>query len=302
VVVGEIEQPITADLPVEREPAALPDVSAQVTPVIPKGSDHEFEDEEAPSVLDEPVRGRRSLVWILAAAGVVAAGAVVFAMTRGSKSTPAPKPAAVVAKQTPPPQPPPPPSQPPQPPLQPPPAETPPQVATQPPVETPPPADAAATKAATKIDEPAADAAKPDEPPAVTTTDKPTPKAHPTDKKKPFGGKKVVVEYDTQAREARPVADASAEDQQAIAKARSQYAKGNQRLFAGDAAGAIRSYRRALASYPAYVAGYRGLGLAYALKGENAKAAQSLHTYLSSAPGAKDASIIKKRLQMLEGK
>ena len=73
-------------------------------------------------------------------------------------------------------------------------------------------------------------------------------------------------------------------------------------MFAGDTAGAIRSYKRSLGAYPGYVAGYRGLGLAYAAQGNNSRALQSLKTYLSSAPRAKDAPLIKQRITMLSGK
>jgi hypothetical protein len=125
-------------------------------------------------------------------------------------------------------------------------------------------------------------------------TEKPKPKA-PT-----LGGKQVVLEYDTQAREAKPVPNAAKGDQDAIARARTSYAAGNTRLFAGDADGAIKNYKQALAAYPAYVAAYRGLGLAYAQKGDNAAAAKALRTYVSAAPGAKDAPIIRKRIQTLK--
>ncbi|HEY5945566.1 MAG TPA: tetratricopeptide repeat protein, partial [Kofleriaceae bacterium] len=114
-----------------------------------------------------------------------------------------------------------------------------------------------------------------------------------------IGGKPVVLEYDTQAREGKPVPNAPKEDQAAIGKARTSYAAGNTRLFAGDAEGAIKNYRQALAYYPAYVAAYRGLGLAYAQKGDNAAAAKALRTYVGAAPGAKDAAIIRKRIQSL---
>jgi len=118
------------------------------------------------------------------------------------------------------------------------------------------------------------------------------PKHHPT-----IGGKKVVLEYDTPTHEApKPAPE---EDGAAVARARTSYAAGNKRLFAGDAAGAVQAYQQALAAYPGYVAGYRGLGLAYTQQGNKAKALQAFHTYLSSVPGAKDAPLIKKRITAL---
>jgi hypothetical protein len=119
----------------------------------------------------------------------------------------------------------------------------------------------------------------------------PAPKHHPT-----LGGKQVVLEYDSPAHEqSRPVA-APREDSAAVEKARAAYSAGNQKLFAGDAAGAVHAYQQSLAYYPGYVAGYRGLGLAYSQQGDKAKALQAFHTYLSSVPAAKDAPLIRKRV------
>jgi len=120
---------------------------------------------------------------------------------------------------------------------------------------------------------------------------------------KTLGGKQVVLEYDTQARTAESVPNnASKSDQGAISKARQSYAAGNTRLFAGDADGAIRYYKQALGYYPAYVAGYRGLGLAYAQQGNKPAAVQAFRTYVSSVPGAKDAPLIRKRITTLQAK
>ncbi|HUS33390.1 MAG TPA: tetratricopeptide repeat protein [Kofleriaceae bacterium] len=118
-----------------------------------------------------------------------------------------------------------------------------------------------------------------------------------------IGGKQVVLEYDNQAREAAPLpSTATKADQNAISKARNSYAAGNQRLFAGDADGAIRYYKEALAYYPAYVAGYRGLGLAYSQQGDKPAALKAFRTYVSSVPSAKDAGLIRKRITALGGK
>jgi hypothetical protein len=118
-----------------------------------------------------------------------------------------------------------------------------------------------------------------------------------------IGGKQVVLEYDNQARDAQAVHNnAPKSDQTAISKARTSYAAGNQRLFAGDADGAIRYYKQALSYYPAYVAGYRGLGLAYAQQGDKPAALRAFRTYVSSVPGAKDAPLIRKRIANLQVK
>ncbi len=119
---------------------------------------------------------------------------------------------------------------------------------------------------------------------------------------KKLGGKQVILEYDAQARETKPVASAAKADQAAIQKARTAYAAGNQRLFAGDGAAAIKLYRQSLGFYPGYVAGYRGLGLAYAQQGDKPNALKALRTYISSVPTAKDAALIRKRISSLSGK
>jgi hypothetical protein len=132
------------------------------------------------------------------------------------------------------------------------------------------------------------------EPASAEPASRPTRHAAPT-----IRGKRIVLEYDSQAREAKPIVNAPKNDQAAIGRARTSYAAGNTRLFAGDADGAIRNYRQALAYYPGYIAGYRGLGLAYAQKGDKTNAIRALRTYLSAVPRAKDAPLIRKRIQML---
>jgi len=84
--------------------------------------------------------------------------------------------------------------------------------------------------------------------------------------------------------------------------ARAAYVLGNQKLFAGDAKGAIAAYREALDRYPGYVGGYRGLGLAYALVGDKASALSALQSYVTAAPHARDVALIKKRISRLQGK
>jgi hypothetical protein len=110
-----------------------------------------------------------------------------------------------------------------------------------------------------------------------------------------LGGKKVVLEYDRPA-PARPLPAASHN----VARARQAYLRGNQRLFVGDADGATAAYREALADYPGYVAGYRGLGLAEAERGHTSDALASLRLYLRTVPNAHDASLIRKRVERLE--
>lgn len=153
--------------------------------------------------------------------------------------------------------------------------------------ETPPETGSATTTAAAAMNTTTAAKAKTGKRPASGST---------------LGGKEVVLEYDNQARDTKAPAptNVAKSDQSAITKARTAYASGNQRLFAGDPDGAIKFYRQALAYYPAYVAGYRGLGLAYAQQGNKAQAIHAFKTYVSSVPNAKDSALIRKRITALQ--
>ena len=114
---------------------------------------------------------------------------------------------------------------------------------------------------------------------------------------------KLVVDYRLQPNEAAaPGLEAHGEEDPAVAKARAAYTLGNQKLFSGDAEGAIASYNKALELYPGYVGGYRGLGLAYAQRGDTANALKALRSYAAAVPGARDIALIKKRIAHLQGK
>jgi len=84
------------------------------------------------------------------------------------------------------------------------------------------------------------------------------------------------------------------------AKARAAYSAGNQKLFAGDADGAILAYRQVIAM--GSTSGYRGLGLAYAQQGDTANAIAAFKRYVQLSPNAKDVPLIKKRIAALGGK
>jgi len=81
--------------------------------------------------------------------------------------------------------------------------------------------------------------------------------------------------------------------------ARASYQRGNALLFAGDAAGAVAAYRKAVELAPADPIGYRGLGLAYEQQGGTAAAIRALRKYLKLAPGAADREIISRRIARL---
>ena len=113
----------------------------------------------------------------------------------------------------------------------------------------------------------------------------------------------MVIDYTVRPSDRPPpglVADS--EEDPAIGRARTAYTTGNQKLFQGDLDGAIEAYHEALELYPGYVGGYRGLGLAYAQRGDAASAVAALKTYLAAAPGARDVALIKKRIAHLQGK
>ncbi|HEY0986302.1 MAG TPA: tetratricopeptide repeat protein, partial [Kofleriaceae bacterium] len=90
------------------------------------------------------------------------------------------------------------------------------------------------------------------------------------------------------------------EDEPSLSRARVAYDTGNQALFAGDSAGAIRAYRQVLGFVPTYAAGFRGLGLAHAQQGDVGAAIMALRTYLTLAPQARDVGLIKKRIAILQ--
>jgi hypothetical protein len=137
------------------------------------------------------------------------------------------------------------------------------------------------------------------EPAPARSTEKPA-RASASNPAGTLGGKPVVLEYDEQAKDlGRVVPNATRDDQIAIQRARAAYVTGTQRLRSGDGGGAVTYFKQSLAHYPGYVAGYRGLGLAYDKQGDAARAAQALRTYVGAAPGARDASPLRTRIATL---
>jgi hypothetical protein len=116
------------------------------------------------------------------------------------------------------------------------------------------------------------------------------------------GGHKVVLDYDQKPNEEPPppAPTPQGEDPAVVARARETYRRGNSRLFVGDSEGALSAYRDSLKIYPGYVAGYRGLGLAYAEQGNVEEALTALRTYVRTVPNARDVPIIERRIQHLE--
>jgi hypothetical protein len=85
-----------------------------------------------------------------------------------------------------------------------------------------------------------------------------------------------------------------------VDRAREAYNAGNEALFAGNSDDAIRSYREAIDVSPTLAFGHRGLGLAYAQKGDRTAAIAAFREYLKLAPHAKDAALIRKRIAGLQ--
>jgi hypothetical protein len=146
--------------------------------------------------------------------------------------------------------------------------------------------------------------------PAPAPAAAPTPVAPPepapaAPTKRTLGGVPVVLEYDKAPGAAAPPAAGTPPapqpvDQRAIPRARAAYQRGNNALFAGQPEVAISHYQESLRIYPGYVAGHRGLGLAYAEKGQNPEAIRHMRTYIRAVPNAKDVPLLKKRIQRLE--
>jgi Flp pilus assembly protein TadD len=84
--------------------------------------------------------------------------------------------------------------------------------------------------------------------------------------------------------------------------ARAAYELGTQKLAAGDTVGAIATFHAALHYDPYHAPSMRGLGQAYAQRGEKANAAAAFEQYLRFAPNAADAAAIQKRIAELRGR
>jgi hypothetical protein len=115
--------------------------------------------------------------------------------------------------------------------------------------------------------------------------------------------RRVVLEYDPkpnqqQTPEMGP-APAGA-DPKLLERAREAYHRGNWSLFVGNSNGAVDAYRDTLKIYPGYIAGYRGLGLAYEELGKKKEALDALRNYVKTVPAARDVPLIKKRIDRLE--
>ena len=77
------------------------------------------------------------------------------------------------------------------------------------------------------------------------------------------------------------------------------YMVGLQLLLKGQTGVAVGHFRRALEVDPTMARAYRGLGLAHARDGKKALARAAFGRYLALNPEARDAAVIRRRIEML---
>ncbi len=77
------------------------------------------------------------------------------------------------------------------------------------------------------------------------------------------------------------------------------YTEGQQSFVIGNYTTALRLYQTAAARDPRMAVAYRGMGLVYDRLGDRARASKAFRTYLKLSPRARDAGLIKQRLEKL---
>jgi tetratricopeptide (TPR) repeat protein len=82
----------------------------------------------------------------------------------------------------------------------------------------------------------------------------------------------------------------------------SQVRHGEAALEQGRPDEALGSFRAALENEPTLAAAFRGMGMAYAMQGQDAQALQSYDRYLRLAPGAADAAEIRQSIRELKAR
>lgn len=94
--------------------------------------------------------------------------------------------------------------------------------------------------------------------------------------------------------------EAQVAEAMAVARARNSSQAGHARLFAGDFPAAERHYRQSLVELPTYPVALRGLGLALARQGRAGESIEAFSQYLSQAPRARDAWLVRRRIAQLK--
>jgi Tfp pilus assembly protein PilF len=77
----------------------------------------------------------------------------------------------------------------------------------------------------------------------------------------------------------------------------SQVHRGESALEQGNATDALASFRGALESEPGIPTAYRGMGMAFAIQGENGLALQAYEKYLELSPSADDAADVRRSME-----
>lgn len=108
----------------------------------------------------------------------------------------------------------------------------------------------------------------------------------------------IEIEPDTSTATPRPV---KPKDRPPAAKpdVASLFKEGLQAYVAGDSAGAIASFRRAVAVNPGYAPTWRALGHAYEKTGDKSAAKSAFRRYLQLSPTAPDAPSVRARMEAL---
>ena len=101
---------------------------------------------------------------------------------------------------------------------------------------------------------------------------------------------------------AKPRPQPSSEAAMLHAVAISQVRRGEAALEQGDADQALVSFRAALENEPNNAVAVRGMGMAYAVQGQDAQALQSYEKYLRLAPRAPDADEIRQSIRELKAR
>jgi tetratricopeptide (TPR) repeat protein len=124
------------------------------------------------------------------------------------------------------------------------------------------------------------------EPPKTTAAEPPPPPAPRTASAAP----------DASPRPARASKRRSAPAAMNHALAVSQVHRGESALEQGNATDALASFRGALESEPGIPTAYRGMGMAFAIQGENSLALQAYEKYLELSPSADDAADVRRSM------
>lgn len=159
-------------------------------------------------------------------------------------------------------------------------------------------ADASAIAAADAGEADAGPAAVPDAGAAHAAVPAPTPAPKPS----PPAAAKPAAAKPAAPAAAKPAPARNPEAAMLHAVATSQVRRGESALEEGRADEALESFRAALENEPANAAAFRGMGMAYAMQGNDTQALQAYEKYLRLAPKAADANEIRQSIAELKAR